>query len=563
MNKIFAAVATLLLSVSVHADPVKDSVALELNFIKRVFDTGYAPTQWKKEHFGFDLQAEYTKSMSLLASKGELSAKDYREIIGGFLKSTRDYHVGVQFYATEGSSLPFTVNSTNGRYFVVYIERDKVSQVVFPVQVGDELVSFGGRPVSDVVAELKNIIGGNVESTDQRLAERYLTKRAAMMNVDCPQGPIDLEFKRADGTVIKRQMAWAYRPEGIEWNPQPDNFKLFASQNQIPRRSFRKPEMTWGMWNEYQTAELADKTAANPFQIGGRQSYVPKLGTVLWESAPTDKLHAYMFKHPNGKIVGYVRMPHYVGGKETFVEWKAIMQRFAGTTDGLIIDQINNPGGSVFYVLALMSVLSTDPIKVPDHEITLWPAMIQENNDLKSKLEAVKDDAGAVAVFGTDSLDGFPINYQFAQSTLDFTRAVAKTWASGKKKTEPLHLYGADRVNPDPQVNYTKPILVLINELDFSGGDFFPAILQDNKRAKTFGQRTSGAGGYVLNVEFPSSLGLASFQFTGSIGRRVDNKPIENLGVTPDIPYEYTVNDFTKNFVDYKNAINTAIAEMM
>jgi hypothetical protein len=252
-----------------------------------------------------------------------------------------------------------------------------------------------------------------------------------------------------------------------------------------------------------------------------------------------------------------------MGGKEGFKQFKEIAKRFEQTTDGMIIDEINNPGGSVFYVLALMSVLSKDPIKVPDHHITLWPAMIQEINELKTKLEAVKDDAGAKTAFGEESLDGFPVNYQFAQSALDFSRRVQASWAAGKKFTDPLHLWGADKVNPDPDVNYSKPILVLVNELDFSGGDFFPAILQDNARAKIFGQRTSGAGGYILQVEFPSALGLQAFSFTGSIAKRMNDKPIENLGVTPDLVYEHTVNDYQNGFADYKNAINKAIGDSM
>lgn len=559
MKSIFSFFTALILSASVHADPVKDSVSMELAFIKRVFETGYAPMQWKKEHFGFDLQAEYGNALNALAAKGEVTAADYREVISGFLRSTRDYHVGVQFYSTESASLPFLVNGINGRYFVVFIDSDKLSSDTFPLKVGDELVTFGGRPVLDVVTEIKNKKAVGTEGTDWRLAERYLTRRAASMGLECPTGTIDLEFKRASGEVVKRQMAWTYNPEQVEWKPDGDKFKLLASQNQIPRGSLLNPQMSWGFWKAWKDLDIAD----NKFQIGGRKSYVPQLGTVLWQSADSDLFHAYMYRQPSGKIVGYVRIPHYMQDKTAFAEFKSVIRRFEGTTDGLIIDEVNNPGGSVFYVLALMSVLSQEPIKVPDHLITLWPAMVQESIDLKNKLETVKNDEDAKKVFGEESLDGFPINFQFAQSALDFSRAVISQWQAGKKITTPLHLWGADKVNPDPDVNYSKPIVVLTNELDFSGGDFFPAILQDNKRAKIFGQRTSGAGGYVLNVTFPSSLGLNAFQFTGSIARRVNNQPIENLGVTPDLPYEYTTNDFTNGFEDYKKAINKAIADLM
>jgi hypothetical protein len=39
---------------------------------------------------------------------------------------------------------------------------------------------------------------------------------------------------------------------------------------------------------------------------------------------------------------------------------------------------------------------------------------------------------------------------------------------------------------------YTKKIVVLINELDFSAAEFLAAILQDNKRATLFGESTGG-----------------------------------------------------------------------
>jgi C-terminal processing protease CtpA/Prc len=103
----------------------------------------------------------------------------------------------------------------------------------------------------------------------------------------------------------------------------------------------------------------------------------------------------------------------------------------------------------------------------------------------------------------------------------------------------------------------------MINELDFSGGDFFPAILQDNKRVTLVGSRTSGAGGYVLPLKFTNSFGLEAITFTGSLAERVDKNPIENLGVTPDVPIEMTAKDYQTGFTDYVSKVKAVVSEKL
>lgn len=118
-----------------------------------------------------------------------------------------------------------------------------------------------------------------------------------------------------------------------------------------------------------------------------------------------------------------------------------------------------------------------------------------------------------------------------------------------------LSSFGIDSVDPHPECHYTKHVILLINELDISCGDFLPAIFQDNNHATIVGTRTAGAGGCVISHSFPNRFGIESFNYTVSLAKRIDGSTIENLGVTPEIILEKTVNDLQNDYVDYKSRL--------
>ncbi|MCE5316132.1 MAG: protease-like activity factor CPAF, partial [Parachlamydia sp.] len=109
----------------------------------------------------------------------------------------------------------------------------------------------------------------------------------------------------------------------------------------------------------------------------------------------------------------------------------------------------------------------------------------------------------------------------------------------------------------------TKPILVLTNGLDLSCGDFFPAILQDNKRATIFGARTAGAGGAMRTFYHPNHFGIDAIHYTSTIAERADKKLIQNKGVSPDIAYTMTAKDLQDNYSDYIQAVQNSLKTIM
>lgn len=548
----------------------KSKMIGEIETIKNIFDYQYAPKDWKKKYFGWDLEQEFEKAKQAILNTNSITIKDFQIIVRNFFRSTRDYHVKVAFISTETAFLPIEVKGVNGRYFITFVDRSLLSIDEYPIQTGDEILLFDGRPVGDVIEALQMDEFGTFDTgTDRSITEHLLTYRSGILGQQVPRGPVAIQVHHLNNHALTTyQLIWTYKPEKVT-----SQFEKILAKKSFREHSssiakihyFNKPWMTpyykpFGdellqqiLYGEEEEEEPEDDLS--PFAIGGKYSFVPTLGRIWWNN---DKKYwnAYVFETPDHKLVGYLRIPHYNYKQDdsSMEELKQIIQLFEERTDALVIDQVNNPGGLVFYMYAVASLLTEQALTTPRHRIAITHEDVYHAADTISTLEFVNSDKTAKELFGSN-MYGYPISYQFTQHWLEFCRFISDQWGEGKKMTDPYHLYGVDHINPNPKIRYTKPILFLINELDFSCADFLPAILQDNKRARIMGTQTSGAGGCVLTNAFKSRFGIAGFRITGSIAERNNKQPIENLGITPDIHYELTEEDYQYGFQGYKKAV--------
>ncbi|WP_342734449.1 S41 family peptidase [Bradyrhizobium sp. B117] len=125
------------------------------------------------------------------------------------------------------------------------------------------------------------------------------------------------------------------------------------------------------------------------------------------------------------------------------------------------------------------------------------------------------------------------------------------------KNTRPGFVGGIAEIAPAPN-HYTKKVVVAVNEKSFSAAEFLAAIMQDNHQAIIIGQRTGGAGGLVRSVELSPDFkkaGISDFKLTWTLAWRSSGSPIEDLGVTPDIFYNITVDDLRSGYVGYREAL--------
>jgi uncharacterized protein YjbI with pentapeptide repeats len=265
----------------------------------------------------------------------------------------------------------------------------------------------------------------------------------------------------------------------------------------------------------------------NPFELGAKHSWVPIIGDVVWKISEEDEekgYFAYSFRIDDRRQVGYIRVPDYNQSEDAIDVFEQLILRFQDTTEALIIDQVNNPGGSMFQMYALLSILTDRPLPVPLHQIT------------------INDDAVAVAADVIANADEEPPE-RVAYSRLVLSEKAAGR-GTGERLSYPLYLEGVERVLPAKN-HYTKKIVVLINELTFSAGEFLAAMLQDSRIATLFGFETAGAGGCVKKFVLPSSrrLLIESINLTWTIARRTNGDTLEDNGVRPDVEYETTVED--------------------
>jgi hypothetical protein len=535
-----------------------------LDFIQSAFAAQYGPGQWKESHNGWDLDAQIAAAKQKVQSTPNITIAQYHDVLRQFFNSMKDFHVSVQFASTEASSLPFTISGAGGHYFITSINTDRLSPASFPFHVGDELISFGGKPIAQVVAQLQARLGGNTDLTDRALAEMYLTSRSGAGFGDVTNGPVNVSVKpKGSDQVVTRQLTWDYSPELVS-NPVRQPFGIQS----VPSTPTSAPAIP-SMLSPMAAQTSGPDAAANPFGLGNKQSFVPPLGDVVWKSDDDAIFYAYMFKTPGGHTSGYVRIPSYEtdDADAAVAEFAALMKLFQDKADGLVIDQVDNPGGSVPYLYALASMLAKDPLTTPPHHVAITQDDVTQAAQLVALAPRVTSDAIAQQALGGGvgrTLDGYPITRDPVWlNMLDYSRFVIAQWNQGKTLTDPVHIEGVNAINPSNVAAFTKPILLLINELDFSGGDFFPAIMQDNKRATLFGTRTAGAGGFVRQVTYPNQVGIAQFTMTGSIAVRADHQPIENLGVTAEVQYSPSAADLQDGFQEYAHAADSALDRLL
>ena len=293
-------------------------------------------------------------------------------------------------------------------------------------------------------------------------------------------------------------------------------------------------------WNLVDPKHVAD-TEKTPLEELATQRPVMNNAIYLTASktfpayvAPSDILDSEGKKTGETKLVGYIYIdsfdPSDSSEDDVLKEFKSTLLAMQTLrVKDLIIDTLNNGGGSLSLGMKMAQLLSNHKIEMPKIQFRLSDTWLDEfqSSSLEGNSDAEKEYSLRL------------LNDLKSQQT-------AGQRMSNEYSAEVLSPFS---IVPNSELDAPFKTVLLVNEMCASMCDIFAGILQDNKLATVMGTRSMGAGGNVVDLS-PQEAPASHFDLrqTESLMIRKDGTKIENNGVTPDV--ELAVNQSAKTKYD-------------
>jgi hypothetical protein len=475
---------------------VQDFRSLAALYAKR-----YGPANWKQEALGvnvFDIRPWIQRVQS---TSDDLS---YYEILHEYVASFEDGHSRYTGPSNFVANLGLFADIYDGKVLIDGINRTRYPSAQYPFQIGDEIVSMDGKLASDLLGEMMRLRKVGTERGSRRFAADMLVFRPQSSYPKAATMPdtSQVAIRRADGTVETYELTWL--KQGVPMtgaSPVPTPF--FAARHAVhtgdPLR-FLEELQTWRVDPSLlsqidRTVTDEDGNETNKLFIMGWGTRAPYYtlpsGFVLRRGqAPTDTFTSGTYM-AGGRRIGLLRIPNFGPANPTaaLMELAGEIAFFQANTDGLVVDVSRNTGGGCIGINYLSYLIP--------RTFTTFRELYRPTQSLLNSFELSLRNA---------RLQNQPA---WVISTLEFYyNALADAAKSNRAMTGPLAAacvspgYAIPIETAEPAraadgtlLAYTKPIIVLTDELSVSFGDMFPAMLQDNGRGKLVGMRTGGWGG--------------------------------------------------------------------
>jgi hypothetical protein len=505
--------------------------------------------------FNFESKVEEFRARITLAG----SEAEYRALFQEFIALFEDPHVslsaGLPNDASRSVRLPFSVMPVEST-FVVYAV-DAALGAGAPVVIGDELLSIDGAPAMQLAQGFSKYISVANPLASMHTAAARLTGRPTYLARGIqPDAPVVLRFRSPDGSERDVTLAWK---EGTRLLP------VLAAPPHAGESTRATGVALSETAAEVTIAELSKTGARVPFFMTalGRQSLVQAaevkpsaeaLAKFELTSEDAEQINYFAMTYSLGeKRVLLVRLPSYTppDGKKALDYLRALFDDQRDQVDALVFDETHNPGGSIDFAEGIIGLLAKGPYR----------GYVQQMHADRKWISSFAQMASSVRQ--DDPTD------PAAQVFEDQARQIDAAYSSGKPLSPALPFFAVSPMHePDP-AHWSKPALVLVDELSVSCADFVPLIVKANGFVTLFGQTTMGGGGNVERVATltNSQTSLSISRGLGTVYDPTGTYPeadfIEDNGVPPNVMYSHTLADFRGGYVGYINAFNAELVRQL
>ena len=521
-----------------------DQKVADFQSVAGLYAKHYAPYEWKRDVIGFDLLNVAPWLDQIIATKDDL---DFYEVVSEYVSKLDDAHDVYTLPTNFLATLNFSVDLyDNNKLLVDFINRARLPAAEFPFVTGYQLVSIDGQDAMNLLQTfLRYQIAANPRSTT-RFAATLLTIRPQQLMPHAANVPeiSTVVFQRPDSQLEAYRIPWAksgfpLTTVGTYFTPTATLLTQEADTDSPPEEipAYFAPLI------QLQNCRIPDRAVLNfgsltpIFAQSLPSSFVRRLGTA------GDPFFSGVFEAGGFKI-GFIRIPSFspISTAVALTAFQREMAYFQANTDGLVIDDMRNPGGSASYLNQLLSLVMPTPWRAMGFEVRATSGWVVSFSSAVEQAKAARAPQDIIDLL--EKIKG----------------AIIDANAKFRGRTEPIPLDNVtlDRLPAtDLQGNllaYTKPLIVLVDEMSASAAEVFAAGIQDNARGPLVGWRTMGAGGSVATWEAGTySLGLTSVTeslmnrgrtiITGGFPGLATTYPpapyVENIGVHPDVSIDY------------------------
>lgn len=572
----------------------------DLHWVYSKFGESYAPLQYKENLVGFSY--EQLKQDYLDRAAKTKSNDEFYQLVHEFVAHFQDAHTSASFSAepipgrTKVAYLGFFGKRKGDDLVVEWFLPTSRGMSNYPVKVGDTISTFDGLSLKDYVkANFSPRRNLGQEEANTTLGAHMVTFRFAY-DAPLPSAKVlRLGIKRND-SVQEVEVPWLVRDYAAfvqdymaaieasakvdteEKNNDTKNHLTYLKNignlalgriDRLPAKAQKVAKLMMqhkDLFEGRRFDSFVHLDTTNPFQsqflktlLAGNSSDPFSKCESLEDRAPFDLAYsvpgscdfpALLLRlndqgQPDFKgttLAGYIRVPSFMGGglgSNPVEEFKNTLSYLQGRgVEKILIDTIDNGGGSLYLGMAMAQALSSKPLDLPSIRFRTndsWldtfqgAASSSQDTDIERHLyQSVFDELTADREAGQILSRPFPADslfpYTFSPST----------------STQPLK------------------VVLLVNEMCASMCDIFAGILQDNHLATVVGSRTMGAGGNVTNHFMAPNSNLVLSQ-TESLIVRSNGNYIENVGVSPDVEFPVNQHSDTK----YDAVVRAGFAQLL